>query len=149
MSLSFQDILQPIIYSRDDDEPVRALELIYPFDEVNSLNQYSYEAVFPYVSAVGFKEIIPSVLKWICNPDFSENGYPIGLESNLMEQFAYSLNETVFWNRVIIPSLRGMDGEEKELLERLILPVLSLEIIDNRDRMPIEKFLSAIRETTL
>jgi len=145
MSSSSKKILQPVIYHRDDDGPIKSLEQIYPFYEVNPINQYDYEAVFCYVSPFGFKEIIPIMLKWICNTELSTSGYPVGLSSNLMDQFVYCINDTSFWNRIVISGLKLMDTEEKRSLAGLMLPILSLEVLELKDRMLIEKLVDAFQ----
>ena len=145
MSSSFRDILQPIIFLREDDAPIEALASIYPFRDINEINQFDYEAVLSCVSIVGFTEIITSVLKWICNPNLSDSGYPIGAESNLMDQFSYCLNDADFMSRIVTPSLNSMSSDTISSLEKLVLPILSSGILDQKDQLVLEKFLTALK----
>ena len=84
-------ILWPPLYVSDDTEPLEALQSIYPFEKVTVFNQCEYDTIFGYLTAVGFKEAIPVVMRWLCDTSPDENGYLLGAGSNLMEAFDFYL----------------------------------------------------------
>ena len=140
-----ENILQPLYYRRADTEPVDALKRIYPFSAVTVDNMYDYECVFYALSVDGFVQAFPHIVKWISNPVLDDQGYPMGLASNLMSAVSFGLLNANYCNRIIIPASKFFSKVQLTEMHMSLNIILGLEVIDLDDRNSLKaivKFLT-------
>lgn len=112
----FEEILQPMLYVRSDDEPLRILDKLYPFTIITSENEYQFDELMPYFSVRGFQYVMPYLFEFFLSKQTSLSGNLFASFENYLRR---SENSVVGSNRLIEFLEGGSEQEVEWFYEKL------------------------------